>query len=253
MVTNFLNAAADFFSSGERKTTTKFLYAAADKTGHKIATQKPVLCEVKGKTGFQKIISLIAIFQARQIKNGEHVVLHFDTATNTIPEIFLFVFGHHFKMQGKITNNYEAFKSREKSILVCSYPRFRGLEHPKITVVLDRDIYYVQHYLVETLGRCTTDLCIVVLKTCSTLNKVTAEWKSKQVIEQWNVEISKDAAATEDFKTELKSTKNCTLVNATFSFKYYEKLEKKFQELVTEDKIFQYKDEFEARKTLQQR
>ena len=253
LVTNFLNATADFFSSGERKTTTKFLYAAVDKTGHKIATQKPVLCEVKGKTGFQKIISLIAIFQERQIKNGEHVVLHFDTATNTIPEIFLFVFGYHFKMQDKITNNYEAFKSREKSILVWSYPTFRGLEYPKITVVLDRDIYYVQHYLVETLGRCTTDLCVVVLKTCSTLNKVTAEWKSKQVIEQWNVEISKDAAAREKFKTELKSTKNCNLVNATFSFKYYEKLEKEFQELVTEDKIFQYKDEFEARKTLQQR
>ena len=85
------------------------------------------------------------------------------------------------------------------------------------------------------------------------MNKVTAEWKSKQVIEQWNVEISKDAAARENFKTELKSTKNCNLVNATFSFKYYEKLEKEFQELVTEDKIFQYKDKFEARKTLQQR
>ena len=156
-------------------------------------------------------------------------------------------------MEYKITNNYKAFKSREKSILVCSYPTFRGLEHPKITVVLDRDIYYVQHYLVETLCRCTTDLCVVVLQTCSTLNKVTAEWKSKQMIEQWNVEISKDAAARENFKTELKSIKNCSLVNATFSFKYFEKLEKEFEKLVTEDTIFQYKDEFEAKKTLQQR
>ena len=155
-------------------------------------------------------------------------------------------------MQDKITNNYEAFKSREKSILVCSYPAFRGLEHPKITVVLDRDIYYVQHYLVETLARCTTDLYVVVLKTCSTLNKVTAEWKSEQAIEQWNVEISKDAVARVNFKTELKSTKNCNLINATFSTKYYEKLEKEFEEL-TKDTIFQYKDIFEARKTLQQR
>ena len=255
VVTNLLNATAGFFGYdrhvGKNKTTTKFLYAAVDKTGHKITTKKPALWKVKDRSGFQKIISLIAIFEERKIKKGEHVVLHFDTSTNAIPEIFFFAFAHHFKMQDKITNNYEAFKSREKSVLVCSYPTFRGLEHPKITVVLDRDIYYVQHYLVETLARCTTDLCVVVLKTSSTLKEVTAEWKRKQVIEQWNVKISKDAAARENFKTELKSTKSRNIVNATFSVEYYEQLEKEFEELVTEDTIFQYKDE--ARKTLQQR
>ena len=253
VVTNFLNATAGFLSFGKNKTTTKFLFAEVDKTGHKITSKKPVLYEVKDKGGFQKIISLIAIFEERQIKKGEHVVLHFDTSTNAIPEIFFFAFVHHFKMQDKIINNYETFKSREKSVLVCSYPTFRGLEHPKITVVLDRDIYYVQHYLVETLARCTTDLCVVVLKTSSTLKEVTAEWKSKQVIEQWDVKISKDTAAGENFKTELKNTKNRNIVNATFSFEYYKKLENEFEELVTEATIFQYKDEFEARKTLQQR
>ena len=84
------------------------------------------------------------------------------------------------------------------------------------------------------------------------MKKVTAEWKSKQAIEQWNVEISKDAAARENFKTVLKRTKNCNLINATFSSKYYEKLEKEFEEL-TKDTIFQYKGIFAARKTLQQR
>ena len=252
VVTTFLNAAAGFFTFGRNKTTTKFLYAAVDKTGHKISTKKPALCEVEGKSGFQKIISLMAIFEERQIKKGEHVVLHFDTATNAIPEIFLFAFAH-FEMQDKITNNYNAFKSRERSVLVCSYLTFRGLEHPKITVVLDRDIYYVQHYLVETLARCTTDLCVVVLKNSSNLKRITAEWKSKQVIEQWNVEISEDAAEEEKFKAELKSTKNRNTINAKFNFEYYKKLEKQFDQLVTEDKIFQYKDDFEARKTLQKR
>ena len=180
-------------------------------------------------------------------------MLHFDTATNAIPEIFLFAFENHFKMQHKIANNYEAFKYQYKSILVCSYPTFRGMEHPKITVVLDRDIYYVQHYLVETLARCTTDLCVVVLKNSSTLKEITAEWKRKQVIKQWNVKISKDPATGENFKTERKSSKNCNIINATFSFEYYKKLEKEFEELVTEDRIFQYKGKFEARKTLQQR
>ena len=134
--TRKLKTAARGFSFGGNKTTTKFHYAAVNKTGHSISTKKPELCEVVGKGDFQKVISLIAIFEERQIKRGEHILLYFDTATNAMPEIFVFVFKYHFKIQEKITNNYEAFKSRENSILVCSYPTFRGLEHPKITVVI---------------------------------------------------------------------------------------------------------------------
>ena len=37
--------------------------------------------------------------------------------------------------------------------LVCSYHIFRGLERPKITATADRDIYILQHYLLETLAR----------------------------------------------------------------------------------------------------
>ena len=249
--TNFLNATARVFgydrSVEENKTKTSFLYAEVDKTGHKINTKKPVLWEVGGKSDFEKVISLVAIFEERQLKRGEHVVLHFDIATNAIPDTFHFVFKHHFKIEEKITNNYKAFKSREKSILICSYPTFRGLEHPKITVVIDGDINYVKHYLVETLARCTTDLCIVVLQNSSTLKKITRKWKNKQVIEQWNIKISKDAVG-ENFKTELKIENRH--INAKFSFEYYKMLEKEFDELVTEDKFFQYKDKLEARKTL---
>ena len=106
-------------------------------------------------------------------------MLHFDTTTEEILNTFLFVFVHHFKMQEKITNNYKVLQSPEKSILVCSYPTFRGLEHPNITVVIGRDIYYEQHYLVQTLARCTTDLYIVVLQNISTLKNVTAKWKAQ--------------------------------------------------------------------------
>ena len=111
--TNFLNAAAGFFGygrrAGENMITTKFFYTAMDKTGHKISTKKPTLFEVEGKSDFQKIISLIAIFEERQIKKEKHVVLHFDSATNAIPKIFVFALAHHFRMQDRITSNYAAF------------------------------------------------------------------------------------------------------------------------------------------------
>ena len=253
VVTNFLNTAVGYFRSSENKTTTTFHYAGMDKTGHNISTKKPVLCEVKDISSFEKVISLIAIFEVRQIKKGEHVVLHFDTATNAIPEIFLFAFSRHFKIQDKITNFYEEFKSRKKPILVCSYLTFRGLEHPNIMVVIDRDINYMQHYLVETLARCTTDLCVVVLKNSSTVRGITAVWKSKQLIEQWRVKISQDAAEGKNFIAELKSIKNRNIINTKFNFEYYKKLEKQFEELVPEDRIFQYKDKLEVRKALQKR
>ena len=56
-----------------------------------------------------------------------------------------------------------------------------------------------------------------------------------------------------NLKTELNSTKNRNIINAKFSFQYYEKLEKEIGEFVTEERLFQYTDEFEARQTLQQR
>ena len=153
-----LSEAMTGTSDGGVKTISEFRFAAADKTGHKIRSKKPTFFELGARSDFQKVISLIAIFEEREIDRSEQVVHHFDTGSNEIPDIFFFTFAHHFKIQDKVTKKYEEFKSPEKSILVCSHPTFRGLEHPKITVVIERDIYYVQHYLVEALARCTSDL-----------------------------------------------------------------------------------------------
>ena len=233
----------------------KFLYAKADKTGHKISSRKPAFFEVGNRSDFQKILSLIAIFEERKITKGEHVVLHFDIATSEIPDIFLFAFTHHFDMKEKVTNKYEEFKSKKKSILVCSYPSFRGLEHPKITVVIDRDINYVQHYLVEALARCTTDLYVVVLQNSSTLEQVTGEWKNKQAIRQWEIKISEDAPQLNNFELDITRSTNNEIINAHVKFKrnYYKQLESKFANFVIEDKNIESKKKDEARRVIQQR
>ena len=251
--TKFRNTVAVFFGFSGNKTISTFLYATADGTGHKISTEKPALFELGSKSDFQKVASLIAIFEKREIRRGEHVVLHFDTATNEIPSTLSFIFTRHFGIQEKLTNRYEAFQSPEKSILVCSYPTFRGLEHPNITVIIDRDIYYEQHYLVETLGRCTTNLNIIVLQNNSTLKNLTAKWKTQQVIQQWKIKICEDAAEVEDFDFELKTSGTCQIMNVKFKCEYSKKLKKEFEELVTEDKISQSKKEHRARMVLQER
>ena len=240
-------------SDGGVKTISEFRFAAADKTGHKIRSKKPTFFELGARSDFQKVISLIAIFEEREIDRSEQVVLHFDTGSNEIPDIFSFTFAHHFKIQDKVTKKYEEFKSPEKSILVCSYPTFRGLEHPKITVVIERDIYYVQHYLVEALARCTSDLCVVVLQNSSTLTNITTEWKTKVAIQQLEIKIFEDTSQGEDFELEFTRSTNTEIINAKFRSEHYKKLGEKFSELMTKDKNFESKKELEAKRIIQQR
>ena len=223
--------------NGGGKTTSEFLFPAAEKTGHKISSKKP----------------LIAIFEKRQIQKSEQVILHFDTGTKEIPSNFLFTFAHHFKIQQKVTKRYEEFKSKKKSILVCSYPTFRGLEHRKVTVIIDCDIYYVQHYLVETLARCTSDLCVVILQNSQTLTDVIMEWKMKQVIQQWEIKITKDASEIYDFEFEFTRNRNGNIINAKFGREHYKKLNEIFAKLITEDKNFDSERKLEAKKIIQQR
>ena len=240
-------------SDGGVKTISEFRFAAADKTGHKIRSKKPTFFELGARSDFQKVISLIAIFEEREIDRSEQVVHHFDTGSNEIPDIFFFTFAHHFKIQDKVTKKYEEFKSPEKSILVCSHPTFRGLEHPKITVVIERDIYYVQHYLVEALARCTSDLCVVVLQNSSTLTNITTEWKTKVAIQQLEIKIFEDTSQGEDFELEFTRSTNTEIINAKFRSEHYKKLQEKFSELMTKDKNFESKKELEAKRIIQQR
>ena len=240
-------------SSRGVKTITKFLFEAADETAHKISTKKPAFFELWKRSDFEKLLSLIAIFEERKIKRGDHVVLHFDSGTKEIPDIFLFAFEHHFNIKEKITNKYEDFTSTEKSILVCSYPTFRGLEHAKITVVIDRDIYYVQHYLVETLARCTSDLYVVVLQNSAILTEVTTKWKSNQAIRPFEIKISKHVSQRENLEFQFTRRANTEIINAKFRGGYYKTLEEKFAKLVIEHKSFESKEELEARKIIERR
>ena len=209
------------------KTVTKFTYAAANETGHNISSKRPALFELEERSEFQKILSLIAIFEKLDIRNKRHVLLHFDTA-NEIPSTLQFIFKHHFAINENVTNNYQDFVLSNKSILVCSYLIFRGLEHPKITVFIDRDIYFLQHYLVESLARCTSKLTVVVLQKSATIIKVTDEWKTNQLVNQWKTICNND---TQRKKFIFKKQKDEKVITVTYQAEYYGKLEEKFNGL----------------------
>ena len=216
-------------SNNGSKTVTKFTYAAANETGHNINSKRPALFELEERSEFQKILSLIAIFEKLDIRNKRHVLLHFDTA-NEIPSTLQFIFKHHFAINENVTNNYQEFVLSSKSILVCSYLMFRGLEHPKITVFIDRNIYFLQHYLVESLARCTSKLNVVVLKNSETIIKVTDQWKNNQLVNQWKTICKND---TQRKNIIFKKQKKEKVITVTYQVEYYGKLEEKFNGLST--------------------
>ena len=235
---------------GGKRTVSNFVFAQVEKTGHQINTERPVLFELGGEEDFDKNLSLIAIFERLLEFRRKHVVLHFDTEINAIPSNFRFVFDHHFKKQ-KITTNYKKFESSKKCILVCSYPSFRGLEYPRITVLIDRDIYFVKHYLVETLARCTSELCIVVLKNSSTLTKVITEWKMKKLVIQWKTDILKKDILRKDYQIEIDAKHNT--INTTFKTQYYKTLEEGFKLSGNNNETISSVTEHTAKKMIGQR
>ena len=173
-------------------TEISFAYAKVEEIGHKIETGKPVLFELADDEEFQKNLSLAAIFEQVGI-SSKYVVLHFHTETSAIPSAVRFALEHVNRITKKVTSSYKEFKLQGESILVCSYPTLRGLEHPIITVLIDRDIYFVQHCLVEMLARCTSQLYVIVLQKSLILEKVTDEWKNKGLVNQWKTKVAKVA------------------------------------------------------------
>ena len=221
-------------NAGGSRTVSSFLYAKVPKTGHKIKTQKPVLFELGGMEDFHKHLSLLAIFEKILNIRNKQVVLHFNTETNLIPSALQFANENY--LHKKITTNYEEFESSNKSILVCSYPSFRGLAHPIITVLIDQDMYYLQHYLVEMIARCTSELYIVVLQNSSALESVAKVWKEKALVTLCKTKISVDPAQRDILDPDY--SKYPDFIDAKFKFESdkYKELEIAFRLLTSKDK-----------------
>ena len=218
--------------NGGNSTRSNFQHAEVDSIGHNIKTGKPLLFELGDKTEFEKSLSLVAIFAKLFNISKKHIVLHFDTEPNSLPSALRFAFDYHFR-DNKETTNFKEFESN-KSVLVCSYPTFRGLEYPRIMVLIDRDIYFEQHYLVEMLTRCTSKLFIVVLQNSPALTNILEKWKTEELVNQWKTEISKKRNQTKDSKFNWNDEQR--IINGTIKSKYYEKLAEAFESLIIDSK-----------------
>ena len=158
-----------------KEVTTTFRHRESKHPGHSIESEKPNLYEIYyPHESAEFMLSLIVVLEqviGKDYENIEkHVILHFDVEKD-IPCIFDMA----FKMMGileKMTNSYEEFqKVDSKKIFIADFRAFRGLEYPRVVVVLDRNLNGLEQYLPECLNRCTTHLHVILLNENSEMLK----------------------------------------------------------------------------------
>ena len=188
--------------------TTKFRHRESKHSGHSIESEKPNLYEIFHSEGSAEfLLSLIVVLEEiifNHFKKIEkYVILHFDVEKD-IPYIFYMA----FKMMGileHVTNKYKVFKKVDsKKIFIASFRAFRGLEYPRVLVVIDQNLIGLEQYLPECLNRCKTYLNAVLLKEDTHMLKqiqherkimrnIITAWKkqymSKSLINYWIVHI----------------------------------------------------------------
>ena len=215
--------SANSQSKSTNTVTSRFQHIKSNKSGHKIKSTLPSFYEIdypEASTNFK--VCLIAILhnilgakvEDNQLDvsslNGltdmqdfqKHVILHFN-ALHAIPKTFDDV----FKLMGiseKVTNNYDDFKrDSDKAIFIGTYRTFRGLEYPRMIIVLNTSLRFLKHFLPECLNRCTTFLHIILLnkqgqvENCDqteTLLGVIEKWKTpsrgRALVKQWKTKLS---------------------------------------------------------------
>ena len=194
-----------------KEVKTRFRHRESKYSGHSIESDRPNLYEIyrprESPVVPEFILSLIVVLEQVMGKDYEnlekHVILHFDVEKD-IPSIFYMA----FKMTGileKVTNKYVEFKKEiGRKIFIGGFRAFRGIEYPRVLVVLDGNIRGLEQYLPECLNRCTTFLHIIVLRENTqmlkkahneqiTLQNVITAWKkqskSDRLINSWIVHI----------------------------------------------------------------
>ena len=234
-------------SSGDlNKIINSFTYMASEDTGHFITTCNPKLFELVGDNAqdysFEKVLALNIALRKLNIlnsnSNNKHVILHFNVRSEKIPPIFVFAF-ECLELSSKVTGNYEEFKyNKNKSILVCNFCSFRGLEHSNITIAIDYDIYCVQHYLAEAMARCTNKLAIVVLEQSETVSRIIEKWEvgldGKPLIDRWKIQVSSKVRK----KVNYHENEKLKLITVNNSSKKHDAMREKFNQHKTENQNF---------------
>ena len=227
-----------------KEVTTTFRHRNSKHSGHSIESEKPNLYKIcYSQESAKFMMSLIAVLEQVIGKNYEkiekHVILHFHIE-NDVPRSFQMAF-IIMGILDKVTNRYEEFRKIDnKKIFIADFRAFRGLEYPRVVVVLDRNLSGLEQYLPECLNRCTTYLHVLLLNENLEmlenphLKDIITSWSipqfSTMLLNSWRVYISVSNANKDSGKFHVKLHHSGFIKVDSTSTKY-KQLEKKFGKL----------------------
>ena len=235
----------------ESQIENSFKYEKAAHVGHRVESALPIVFELCSYDNeFQKILSLAAVFKNLNIDsstaNCKHVLLHFNVNNDISWLGFkLFDLKYNTEVTNKVTNSYNDFKENAscKYIFVGNFRTIRGLEHSRITILVDRNIYSLQHYLAECIARCTTYLSAILLGNHSNLDSIIQKWREgiggKPLIEIRQIILNKERKQPKNVDTREKER----IIIDTFSHEYQTLQQTfnrpSFKNNIEEDLVFQ--------------
>ena len=116
----------------------------------------------------------------------KHVILHFDIQ-NDFPQYFSILFQLMGKEQN-VTSSYEEFiRNANKTILICNYRTFRGLENSSVIIVLEPSLYHLKICVLECLSRATHVLDVVVLNMVHTGKRKSLAKTFQNTVNKWKM------------------------------------------------------------------
>ena len=192
----------------------KLEHLQSNNSGSSIKSELPSLYEVPDNTKLKIHLSIILRKVLSETEKGiqldilnikdltdmkvieKHVILHFDERHDKTFDAVFSLLG----ISEKITSEYNEFKNdKDKTVFWCNYRVFRGLQYPRVIVVLDCSLSFSKHFLPESLSRCTANLHIIVLNgNYSFVNWrhgiILSMWKKfvkgcQPLLKQWKIEI----------------------------------------------------------------
>ena len=199
-----------------RKTLSSFSYINTSKIGHSIKGPLPKLIrfKIKDSAGFNaNVLAFFSLYKDLGMESKKTALIHFEKET---PQMILKAL-ELLELKIYRSENIETFITTNvtnNSVLVANFTQISGMEFENLVIILNKDEYYLRHFIPLCISRCMCDLSIILLKDaksisgdenenlvskiklpCRVLPTKNSEminiWKRRNLVQKWKIKICK--------------------------------------------------------------
>ena len=169
-----------------QETVTSYSYTCPSQIGHSINGPLPQFIKFSKSADLCEQVALIAAVLDKifDTKSNKTAIIHFEPDD---PPLWLESLFQLKKISPSLTMTNETKEfledANENLVLVKNVNFLRGLEFPKVLLILDSDEHHLRHLIPEAIARCTSNLSILIrppdqgIKKSDTVADLAEEWE----------------------------------------------------------------------------